>query len=419
MFPMVPEDARPPGKPGSIVSHPGGGVAAWAEIRRWLAVVLLSTTGSVTLAILLAASYECLASRPIAEGRANIELQDYVRDAELGWRLPAEFRWIRRTQAGSPGAVHFATDRLGLRNDALDPPENIHTLLVGDSFAQGYFLAQRETIAAALARRVDGPVYNLGVGGYSTDQQYTLLKRVLREHGTRFVAVLFYANDLLYLDKDRAWDTEKPVYRIAGGQVDFETLRPSPVALLAQPVLPEPTRAGDGVTLDDCCFLPEDASLFRRFRAKASGYAGLVSRPLDLFRAVRKGIRLTKEGSYERELPAAAYIDAHALQREWDLATQFLVRIRDLAASKGAATIVLMIPEAAQIQSGREGERFYPQRQFLETCRSNRLHCVEPSATFLAEHEQRPLYFADDVHFSPAGAELSADLLAREMAGFR
>lgn len=419
MLPMLPVDVRSPDDPGvrSIASPLAGRSASWAEIRRRLGLVLLSGTFSVALAILLVASYECVASRPVAEGRGNIELQDYVRDAQLGWRLPAQFQWIFRTQARGPGVVYFATDRLGLRNDALEPPENSHTLLLGDSFAQGYFLAQHETISAALARRVNAPVYNLGVGGYSTDQEYTLLKRVLRERRTRFVAVLFYANDLLYLDQDRAWDTEKPVYRIEEARVDFDTLRPIPAALLTQPVLPEPTRAADGVTLDDCCFLPEGASLFRRFWVKATGYARLAGRPLDLFRAVRKGIRLTKEGSYKRELPERAYFDAHALQREWNLASQFLVRIRDLATSKGAETIVLMIPEAAQIQLGPSGERFYPQRQFLETCRSNGLRCVEPSARFLAEHGHRPLYFADDVHFTPAGAELASELLAREIAG--
>ena len=389
-----------------------------AALRRRLpelATLVASTVLSIGLGLALLAAYAGVRAAPGARDRPNIELQDFVRDRELGWLPPPNLRWRVRARPDGPASLFLATNRLGLRGQEPDFPPAGEVMLLGDSYVQGYFLSERETIPAALSRRISGYVYNLGVGGYSTDQEYTLLQRVLRHHTTRHVVVMFFINDLVYLDSATAFDVAKPVYKRRDGRVDFASLVPVAEELLAAPVLPESSAVAPGRSLDTCCFGDRAAPAGQRIASRAFAYIGLLAQPRLLFKTVRSDIRTTKPTSYDYELPDAAYADPHALDREWDLAFQFLRRIRDLAAENGADTLVFMIPEPAQVVAPHGREPFFPQQRFREHCDAARLRCLEPSSAFVTEQRRRPLYWADDNHLTPAGADFVAALLASEL----
>ena len=72
-------------------------------------------------------------------------------------------------------------------------------ILLGDSFVQGYYLYDHETIAARLGERTGLHTLSAGVGGFSTDQQFILLQQLLAAHDPSWVVLIFFANDLLYL----------------------------------------------------------------------------------------------------------------------------------------------------------------------------------------------------------------------------
>ena len=66
---------------------------------------------------------------------------------------------------------------------------------------------------------------NAGVGGYSTDQQFLLLQQLLQAHDPAWVALVFFANDLLYLKSDMAWEMEKPRFEVIDGLIDIANPR--------------------------------------------------------------------------------------------------------------------------------------------------------------------------------------------------
>jgi hypothetical protein len=384
----------------------------------WIRAGLASAAflASLGLVLAIAATWVSVRLPPLARGRPNVELQDFVRDASLGWRPPERFRWLVRTSPESAPSVFFSTNRLGFRADEPDWPARGAAMVLGDSFVQGYFLSQSETVTAALSRRLGGYVYNLGVGGYSTDQEYTLLTRVLEQAAAPWVVVMFCINDLPYLDRDSAWDVAKPVYAVRDGSVDFEALVPVPSARLTEPMLPEATRVAPGATIDDCCLRDErQDGLSRRAIARTLSYAALLPRPTTLLGTLQEDIRATKRRHFSPQLPDASYRSPAALDDRWRLAFQFFLRIQELSRRHGARTLVFFIPEVAQVANAEAGP-FHPQQRFLELCRESDLQCVEPSSEFLAAQRTRWLYFADDGHLSPDGAELAARLLAEEMS---
>lgn len=369
---------------------------------------------ATVLGLAIVATYVAGATPPLAHGRPNVELQDFVRDADLGWRPPPLLRWKVRPHPGAPAVTFFATNRHGFRADEPEWPPRGEVMVLGDSFVQGYFLSQEETIPAALARRVGGHVYNLGVGGYSTDQEYTLLTQVLPRARARHLVVVFCINDLPYLDRDSAWEVAKPVYRIREGLVSFDELVPTPTDEMARPVLPEPSVGAPGATLDRCCFAEDAGPLPARAARRLRGYLADLARPQALLQNVREDVRWTRRPHYAYQLSEDSYRSPRALDRKWDLAFQFLRRIRDVAHAHGATTTVYFVPEVAQIAGATPGP-FLPQARFRELCAASSLRCVEPADEFLAEHGRRPLFFADDGHLSPAGAELAAAQIAREI----
>ena len=99
-------------------------------------------------------------------------------------------------------------------------------MLLGDSTAQGYRLSDDETMSSSLGRIMGENVFNAGVGGYSTDQEYAVLKELLNVYQFDWVILFFSFNDLQYLDQDQAWGIPKLRYQISRNQINFDAVNP-------------------------------------------------------------------------------------------------------------------------------------------------------------------------------------------------
>ena len=53
-----------------------------------------------------------------------------------------------------------------------------------------------------------------------------------------------------------------------------------------------------------------------------------------------------------------------------------------------------------------------PQWYFLELCTLHEISCIDPHKRFLRARNRNSLYFLDDGHWSPYGAELAAEIVA-------
>jgi hypothetical protein len=323
----------------------------------------------------------------------GIEGDYFIPDTTLGWRLtPSDRGSVVDTRSGKTSSF-YSTDARGFRGGDGAPRAEVEGVVLGDSMVQGYWLADDETMPAELSRLAEGTVLNLGVGGYSTDQEYLLLRSTFANVKPRWVAVVFFANDLPYLDKGEAWGYAKPCFTIKDGIVDFD----------------QPPSA---VPVSDVRTAPANrVEPFDPRRASRAYTIECARRALGLFRhPVRTWNRLFRRDAGTMELPREAYGDPRALAREWNLAFQFLHRMKTETESRGARFLVVFLPEFAQARDETIPSAL--QEAFVAGCASNGIPCLEPLAEIRAGQRVESLYFLDDGHLSPHGAKFLADLVA-------
>jgi GDSL-like Lipase/Acylhydrolase family len=139
---------------------------------------------------------EWLAARPPHFQLAQQGLLRCDDDPEISYTLNPGFE---TTIAGN----HYRINANGLRGAEIpvDKPDGVdRVLILGDSYAFGFGVAENDTIAAQLQRTLAAKhpgiqVLTLGAPGYQTGQQ----ERLLRRDGLRFdpdvVVLVYYAND--------------------------------------------------------------------------------------------------------------------------------------------------------------------------------------------------------------------------------
>jgi lysophospholipase L1-like esterase len=113
------------------------------------------------------------------------------------------------------------------------PPGVTRVVVVGDSQAWGYGVADDETIPAQLSRLLNEggaaryEVVNLGVGGYGTDQAF--LKYVVqgRRYAPDVVVLTVFKNDPVENARTVAWGVEKPRFYLDDGRLCLGNVPPA------------------------------------------------------------------------------------------------------------------------------------------------------------------------------------------------
>jgi lysophospholipase L1-like esterase len=180
------------------------GLGARARAPRRRLRVALVAVGS--LFVLLAALVLIRAPRPDGN-RSNAKW-----DAELGWAPDCK-----------PEQPACDLDRtVGQRLELPDPGKQ-HIVMLGDSVTYGHGVGDAETFSAGLGRRIkDGryQVLNAAVTGWSIDQYYLYLERILPKVHPRLVVVnIFTGNDYQGTVHDNNYGYKKPLYRIQDGRL--------------------------------------------------------------------------------------------------------------------------------------------------------------------------------------------------------
>jgi lysophospholipase L1-like esterase len=110
--------------------------------------------------------------------------------------------------------------RVGQRLDVIDPGKD-HLLLIGDSIIFGQGLAETEHVGRRLEEQMPHwQVLNAAVSGYSIDQYYLYLKRIIDEvKPKRIVIGVFTGNDYQITAREFSWGTSKPLFMVEGGEL--------------------------------------------------------------------------------------------------------------------------------------------------------------------------------------------------------
>ena len=157
-----------------------------------------------------------------------------IYDARLGWRLkPGWFGFHQHHDF----QVDYSINRFGLRGHAPQPATERRFAVVGDSFTFGQGVNEEQTFVYLIGEAERGVEFlNFGVPGYSTDQQYLLIRDRVRLFKPDVVLLVVYLGNDLF-DNQRPFplqgDHAKPYFK---QQNDGSlVLRNSPVPLLTQP----------------------------------------------------------------------------------------------------------------------------------------------------------------------------------------
>jgi lysophospholipase L1-like esterase len=335
----------------------------------------------------------------------------------LGWdKPPGAEGWIRRPEYN----VHLVINAHGLRGPdrPYEKPRGVHrTLLLGDSFTEGYTVAEEETVRARLEAQLTSAgcarqeVINGGTAAYSTDQEYLFFL----EEGSRYepdvVVVLFYYNDLV---GDTPGRLGKPWFDVVG---DTLVLRNSPVPErfpgrpVVRPFGIKPWRGSIALRL-----LSDRTSGAHPGLHRALGRLGLVE-PEDA------------GGPMPREFWAFGPGHKDEVALMWRRVRAILAALKQAAESRGAGLVVFHVPARFEVDDRaweltRErysmGRRWWRRERVFddlrETCRSLGLPLVDPrGALRAAEAAGRPTYFVRDGHWTGEGHAVAARAIAESL----
>ena len=144
----------------------------------------------------------------------------------LGWdKTPGAAQTIRRPEF----EISLQINSKGLRGPERDyakPAGTDRVLILGDSFAEGYYVDESQTVRAVLEDLLNrercgrGEVVNGGTLDYSTDQEYLFYKIEGHRYDADVVVLLFYYNDLYYnaTASDRGGEA-KPYFDVEDGRL--------------------------------------------------------------------------------------------------------------------------------------------------------------------------------------------------------
>jgi len=321
--------------------------------------------------------------------------------------------------AGTP----FATNSLGLRDREYrrpKPPATFRILMLGDSFTEGGGLVLEDTVAKRVERALEAwgcgvyEVVNAGTASYSPILEYLRLQEVAP----------ILEPDLVVLNFDMT-DVHDDVIRTATAELDPRGLpravRSDPVRETAMLLPPPPRWLGTpGRALHRLALY----QTFRRSRAGQWALGPVKITPESLEAAglvgdlVHDPIAITRDGEFPD------------LVRGWTLTERYLLGIRDLARGRGAALVVVLYPHPYQVSAdeSREGRRqlgagpglYTSSRPFerLEALgRREGFPVVNLTPLFRARQAEGPLFRADDIHHTPAGAAVFAEGVVAGLVG--
>jgi hypothetical protein len=147
----------------------------------------------------------------------------------LGWDHPPNAEaWLHRPEYD----VLLKFNSKGLRGPERPyekPAGAFRALLLGDSFTDGYTVAEEKSVRAALEGELkargcgQAEVFNAGAIGYSTDQEYLFYQQEGRKYSPDVVVVMFCSNDLYF---NTTGEQGKPYFDLDGDKL---VLRNSPV----------------------------------------------------------------------------------------------------------------------------------------------------------------------------------------------
>ena len=337
--------------------------------------------------------------------------------AVLGWdKTPGAAQTVRRPEFDI--SLQFNSKGLrGPERDYAKPPGTRRVLILGDSFAEGYYVEEGQTVRAVLEDLLDREgcgrweVINGGTIAYSTDQEYLFYKTEGHRYGAEAVMVLFYYNDLYYNASEVGPGGEpKPYFEVDEGAL---VARNSPVPAPAKGLL---NRQEPGVPAPK----PWHGSIALRL---------LSNRTVDASPRLHR--LLARLGLVEPVSPAPpkeywpfSRDHAREVNDMWERTHHILTALKADVEGHGARLAVLYVPVRFEVNDrvwelsrqryrmGRRWDRNVVFERLRAVCDDLGIPLVDPRDELRRQEATgAPAYYTRDVHWTAFGNAVAAHLL--------
>jgi hypothetical protein len=188
----------------------------WARERRPMLFRAVATTALILILVLILESaaffglvdFDRLFRQLAGEGSGPAT--NFIEDQDLAFRRPPDSVWSGRPRSDMAELwnlpmrprqpLTFTFDSRGFRN--LTERDRADIVLIGDSYVEGHYVDDRETVAVALEELTGRTVVNLGQSGYGTLQELEILRRFGLALQPEMVAWFFFEGNDLYDDQE-------------------------------------------------------------------------------------------------------------------------------------------------------------------------------------------------------------------------
>jgi lysophospholipase L1-like esterase len=334
----------------------------------------------IVAGMLMAALVAELALRTIAAVPevANPLYSFHDSDPVLGWRGKADVR-MRFRRPDFDALIEHGPD--GWRRPEPPPPQDPmrRVLFLGDSFTWGWGVSQGEVFSDRLQRRLPPTtgVYNRGVNGFGTAQEFLLMRRELANRSYDAVALLFFVNDVAdNVDGKRG---RRPLFELDG---DALVPRNQPPQRLINPLQR---------------FFKDHS---RAFQLLDFELGQLTRRPSD----EEPTVSLAND---------ATDVDFHSLPGA-AVTMRLLIEMQRLAQAHHAQFVLVYVPHQGEIERGVSGAPYVRAVHALvdAVALAQGIPLVDLTDAFHAQAAGgAALVYPHDEHWTPAGHELAADVL--------
>lgn len=324
-------------------------------------------------------------------------------DPELGWRhIAGATGWLVSPEF----AVEYRINRAGLRGGEVVPdrtPGRRRILCFGDSFVEGWGVAEEDRVSELLQGYLDGDeVINLGVAGYGTDQEWLLFEQMGRRYQPDWVVLFFYGNDLWNNAARQGIGAER-------GYKPFFQVNPTGGLQLA------------GVPVKKSEFWNAGAAPWH-WRLGT-----FLQQHLHLWALLRKGLAPEVSAPQQERYYQGLYGKAAAVGGgPWELTGRLLDAFSSSVEAAGGRFLLVYVPALVQIEEedwkmkrelhglAGEYELKKPQRQLQRLAEGYGIPFLDLDTVFTAEARTSKLYFRDS-HWNPTGHALAARTVAQRL----
>jgi len=331
-------------------------------------------------------------------------------------RIPGTVGWVKTDEYMAP----FAINSHGLREREIpyeSPSYLKRVLIIGDSFVEGIQVRPEQTasrvLETMLQSRFSAPtqVINAGNGGWSTAQEFEFLRHEGLEYKPDVVVLVFYTgndvSDNSFRLKGNVRNLRKPYYAMRDGRLEQQRWTPR--------------RADQSSTQGAWSSL----YLWNMFQSGVLAHVrpGANTTEVDDDEALQLDQLVDTEIRVFAANPRSEWRDA------WDVTEALFVAARDAAQAANARFLLVNAPtvwqiypdqwEAFRATHGLNADGWdmdVARRRLAELSARQGIEYLDLAPSLLTATASEPsLYFARDLHWTPAGQRVVAQAMAERI----